>query len=92
MTIFVQFEKKQIHPVLNVRLFWENKIFGLASSAALINYSATFAISFLLSLYLQYVKGFDAHHAGFILIVQPIAQAIIRHLQDNGRTLSMPAN
>ncbi len=80
MTIFIQFEKKQLHPVLHVRLFWENKIFGLASSAALINYSATFAISFLLSLYLQYVKGFDAHHAGFILIVQPIAQAILSPL------------
>jgi EmrB/QacA subfamily drug resistance transporter len=77
MIIFINFEKKQLFPVLNVRLFWENKIFGLASSAALINYSATFAISFLLSLYLQYVKGFDAHHAGFILIVQPISQAIL---------------
>jgi EmrB/QacA subfamily drug resistance transporter len=80
MIIFIQFEKKLIHPVLYVRMFWENKIFGLSSSAALINYSATFAISFLLSLYLQYVKGFDAHHAGFILIVQPVAQAILSPL------------
>jgi MFS family permease len=80
MIIFVQFEKKLIHPILYVRMFWENKIFGLSSSAALINYSATFAISFLLSLYLQYVKGFDARHTGFILIVQPIAMAVLSPL------------
>jgi MFS family permease len=45
--------------------------------AALINYSATFAVTFLLSLYLQYVKGLSAQNAGLILIAQPIMVAII---------------
>ena len=30
----------------------------------------------LLSLYLQYVKGFDAHYAGTILVAQPIIMAL----------------
>jgi MFS family permease len=47
-------------------------LFGIvltfSSLAALINYSATSAISYLLSLYLQYIKGFSPTQAGFILI------------------------
>jgi EmrB/QacA subfamily drug resistance transporter len=77
LIVFVNFEKKIRFPVINVRLFWENKIFGLASSAAMINYAATFSISFLLSLYLQYIKGLNAQHAGLILIVQPVVQGLI---------------
>jgi EmrB/QacA subfamily drug resistance transporter len=80
LVIFVMYEKKLEFPVLNVRLFWENKVFGLASTAALINYSSTFAISFLLSLYLQYIKGMSPQHAGFILMAQPIAQTILSPL------------
>ncbi len=80
LVLFVLYEKKQQFPVLNVRLFWENKVFGFASIAALINYSATFAISFLLSLYLQYLKGLSAQQAGLVLIAQPIAQTILSPL------------
>jgi EmrB/QacA subfamily drug resistance transporter len=74
---FVIFEGKLTYPILKVKLFWENKIFGFASVSALINYSATFAISFLLSLYLQYIKGFSAQHAGMILMIQPVSQAVL---------------
>jgi EmrB/QacA subfamily drug resistance transporter len=77
LTWFVFYEKDLASPLLNVRLFWENKVFGFASSAALINYSSTFAITFLLSLYLQYIRGFSAQHAGIILMVQPIAMAVL---------------
>ena len=41
----------------------------------MINYSATFAITFILSLYLQYIKGFDPSMAGLVLIVQPLTMA-----------------
>ena len=39
-------------------LFFHNAIFAFSNLAALINYSATFAVTFLMSLYLQYIKGF----------------------------------
>lgn len=80
LVIFIYYEKRIQFPVMHVRLFRENKVFGFASSAALINYAATYAISFLLSLYLQFIKGFNAQHAGFILIIQPIVQALISPL------------
>lgn len=55
-------------------------MFTFSNLAALINYSATFAVSFLLSLYLQYIKGFSAQDAGLILMYQPVVQAIFSPL------------
>ena len=46
----------------------------------MINYSATFAVTFLLSLYLQYIKGFTPQHAGFILVAQPVVMAVFSPL------------
>jgi MFS family permease len=74
--IFIKWEKKVTYPVLNINLFKNNIVFTFSNIAALINYSATFAVSFLLSLYLQYIKGFDPQNAGLILVSQPIVQAI----------------
>ena len=61
-------------PVLNLRLFASNRAFTFSNLAALIHYSAVFAVSFLLSLYLQYVKGLSPQQAGLILIFQPVVQ------------------
>ena len=72
---FLIFELRVDSPVLNVRLF-KNRTFALSSLAALINFSATFAVVFLLSLYLQYIKGLDPQSAGLILVAQPVVMAI----------------
>jgi len=73
---FVKWETRLKHPVMNIGLFRNNTVFAFSNLAALIHYSATSAVSFLLSLYLQYVKGFAPEHAGLILIAQPIMMAI----------------
>lgn len=73
---FVWWETKTESPVLNMNLFRNNTVFAFSNLAALINYSATFAVSFLLSLYLQYIKGLSPQNAGLILVSQPIVQAI----------------
>ncbi len=78
--VFVYYEKKQSAPVFNMNMFLANRVFRMSSFAALINYAATFAIGFMLSLYLQYVKGFDAQKAGFVLVIQPIVQTIVSPL------------
>jgi EmrB/QacA subfamily drug resistance transporter len=72
---FVRFELRVDSPVLNVRLF-QNLTFAFSNLAALINYSANFAVGFLLSLYLQYIKGLDPEAAGLILVVQPIVMSL----------------
>ena len=63
-------------PVLNMQMFLENRVFAYSNFAALINYSATYAVTFLLSLYLQLAKGFSADYAGLILVAQPAMQAL----------------
>lgn len=75
--LFAVYEKKLSNPVFNVKLFLENRVFRYSSISALINYSATFAISFMLSLYLQYVRGLSPQDAGLILIVQSLMMAIV---------------
>jgi len=74
--IFVRWERQQKYPILQIALFRNNIVFAFSNLAALINYSATFAVSFLLSLYLQYIKGFSPEKAGLILIAQPIMMAV----------------
>lgn len=74
--IFVRWEMRQESPVVDIRLFIKNKAFAFSNLAALINYSATFAITFFLSLYLQYIKGMDPSAAGAILIAQPVIMTI----------------
>jgi EmrB/QacA subfamily drug resistance transporter len=75
MLAFIKWETKIESPVLEINLFRNNRVFAFSNLAALINYSATFAITFLLSLYLQYIKGLTAENAGLILLSQPIVQA-----------------
>ena len=74
--LFIWLEIKSIFPVLDIHLFRTNKIFAFSNLAALINYAATFAITFILSLYLQYIKGLDPRGAGSILITQPLMMMI----------------
>lgn len=73
---FVKWELSYSSPVFNMKLF-KNYTFAFSSLAALINYSSTFAVSLLLSYYLQYIKAFDAQTTGLILVAQPIIMAIV---------------
>jgi len=80
LSAFVRWEMRTRSPVIDVNLFINSKAFTLSNLAALINYSATFAITFLISLYLQYVKGFNPGSAGLILVAMPAMQAIFSPL------------
>jgi len=74
--IFIKYELRIETPVVDINLFRKNTIFAFSNLAALINYAATFAVSFLLSLYLQKLRGLSPQEAGIILIAQPVVQAI----------------
>ncbi|MEJ2285984.1 MAG: MFS transporter [Desulfobacterales bacterium] len=77
---FVKWETRVRYPVFEVHLFIENRTFAFSCLAALVNYSATFAVAFLLSLYLQYIKGLTPQGAGVVLIAQPIVMAVFSPL------------
>ncbi|GBU24378.1 hypothetical protein R83H12_01008 [Fibrobacteria bacterium R8-3-H12] len=73
---FYNYEKRKEEPVFHVRLFGGNKVFTLASLAAFFSYAATTASFFILSLYLQFVRGFDARAAGLVLVSSAVVQSI----------------
>jgi MFS family permease len=77
IVIFLLWENHVESPILHVKLFKSNRAFIFSNLASLINYSATFSISYFISLYLQLVKGYSAQQAGFILIAQPLIQTLI---------------
>ncbi len=77
---FVRVELRTPQPVFDVRLFSGNKLFVYSCLAALINYAATFAVTFLISLFLQYIKGLPPQAAGTILVAQPVVMAFFSPL------------
>ncbi|AGK60837.1 hypothetical protein Asulf_00828 [Archaeoglobus sulfaticallidus PM70-1] len=74
---FILWESRIEHPVLEIKLFRRNMTFAFSNLAALLNYSATFAVTYLLSLYLQYIKALTPQQAGAILVAQPVVQAML---------------
>jgi MFS family permease len=57
-------------------LFASNRVFTSAALATFFSYAATMAISFMMSIYLQIVRGFDARAAGLVLISSALLQSI----------------
>ena len=80
LSAFTRWEMRTRSPVLDISLFRNSRAFTFSNLAALINYSATYAVSFLISLYLQYLKGFNPETAGLILVAMPAMQAIFSPL------------
>lgn len=80
LVFFIRRELKIPYPLLNINLFWNNKVFAFSNLAALINYCATFAVTFLLSLYLQHIKALTPLEAGTVLIAEPAMQALFSPL------------
>jgi EmrB/QacA subfamily drug resistance transporter len=77
---FVYWETRVENPILSMHLFRNNTVFAFSNLAAFVHYAATFAVGFLLSLYLQYVQGLTPQDAGFILVAQPVVMAVISPL------------
>ncbi len=75
--IFVGHQLRARFPVFDFHLFVGNRVFAFSSLAALLHYSATFAVTFLLSLYLQYIKGMSPQTAGTVLMAQPVMMALL---------------
>lgn len=73
---FIWRETKVKNPLININLFIKNRVFAFSNLTALINYSATFAVVFLLSLYLQYIQMLTPQNAGLILVAKAIIQGV----------------
>lgn len=76
LIVFVKWETSARNPIFDVKMFAKNAMFAFSNLAALTNYAATSGVMFMLSLYLQYVKGFAPNRAGLVLVSQPLIMAL----------------
>ncbi|MBI5679779.1 MAG: MFS transporter [Methanobacterium sp.] len=74
--VFLIYENRLEYPLLKLSVF-KNKIFTISVTSILIINLGTTAMTFLLSLYLQYLKLLSPNAAGIILVLQPLAVAIL---------------
>ncbi len=80
LVFFVWWENRAAQPVMDMGLFRRNVVFGMSNLSALINYAATFALTFLMSLYLQTIKGLDPRASGLVMLSQPVIMSVFSPL------------
>ena len=78
--LFVLLETRAKDPIMEMSLFKQNTVFAFSNLAAFINYSATFAVGFLMSLYLQSVRSYNPRDAGMIIVTQAVIMAFFSPL------------
>ena len=76
LAVFLRLQARTKSALLDVNLLTRNRFFTLSCLAALGNYAATFGITFMMSLYLQYAKGLPPRLAGLVLLSQPVLQVV----------------
>lgn len=74
---FTRYALNKQNPIWDIRLFVNNPIFTRSCGASMIMYTATYANTVLVSLYLQQVKSFSPSFAGLLLMTQPATMALL---------------
>ncbi len=77
LAAFIRWELKNKSPIIDLQLFLDNRCFALSNAAIMTYFSATFAVIFLFSLYLQYIKSFDSRSAGMVLFGSTLVMALL---------------
>jgi EmrB/QacA subfamily drug resistance transporter len=75
LAAFLWWETRAADPLFHVDLLRRSRVFAFSNAAAFINYSATSAMVFLMSLYLQYNRGLNPQTAGLVLVTGTFVQA-----------------
>ena len=77
LAFFVWWELRARSPIVSFTLFRNNRVFTFSNLTALISYASVWAYTYLMSLYLQFIKGLNAQTAGLVLIVGVVLQMLI---------------
>jgi EmrB/QacA subfamily drug resistance transporter len=77
MLLFIYHQSRRAEPLIRVQLLVRNRLFGRSLGTSSLMYGAMYPLVFLLSLYLQYLRGFSALHAGQVMLVQTVAMALV---------------
>jgi MFS family permease len=74
---FAWWESRSRAPVFDLSLFRHNRLFLLSNVTSVISYSSVWAMTYLMSLYLQFVKGLSPQIAGLVLVAGVVLQAFL---------------
>ncbi|BFM22004.1 MFS transporter [Gilvimarinus japonicus] len=77
LAVFVRMQARAKAPLIRVQMFRESKLFSMSLATASLMYASSYPLGFMLSLYLQYVRGYSAGDAGQILLVQALTMAFV---------------
>lgn len=77
LILFVYYDMRTSRPLLDIRTLSKNRVFAYSNLAALISYLTTSGLGFLVSLYLQVVKGLNPAVAGMVMLAQPAIMAMV---------------
>ncbi|UZJ42887.1 MFS transporter [Marinimicrobium sp. C6131] len=80
LAIFIRRQARREQPLIRVQMFRESRLFSFSLITALFMYASSYPLGFLLSLYLQYVRGYSAADAGHVLLVQALTMACVAPL------------
>ena len=80
LMLFIVHQSRSRRPLIRVQMFLESRVFSLSLSTLFLMYASNFSLAFLLSLYLQYIKGLSPAHAGQIVLLQAVSMAIMAPL------------
>jgi len=76
LAVFGWWETRARSPIMVLGLF-RNRVFAFSNLTALISYASVWAVTYLMSLYLQFIKGLNAQTAGLVLIVGVALQCLL---------------
>lgn len=79
--IFYVYENHVENPLFNLELL-QNRDFILNNAGTLIQYAPIAAMVFILSIYLQDVRGLSPIFVGFILVLKPLAMLVVSIFSD----------
>ncbi len=80
LAAFLAWERRVAVPLVDLDLLQANRLFAAANLAALLNYMALYAIGLLTAAHLQLALNLKPRLAGWILLGQPLTQAILAPL------------
>ncbi len=80
LVAFLRREGRAQAPLVDLDLLRHNRLFAAANIAALLNYMALFGIAILTAIELQLVEGVTARVTGWVMLAQPVMQALLSPL------------
>ncbi len=77
LVLFIRRQERIDYPLIRLKAMWGNKLFSRSALAAMLMYGGIYQLVFLLSLYLQFIKGMSPSAAGRLMVLQALMMAFV---------------